>query len=138
MRDARAVRLPGVPFAPPTGEDLRRVAPRSKATTLRVAAPDRPGLLQQIAASLEALSLSIVGARITTVDGAVATEESAALDTFAGALLTRSAVQPDLASWLRPWVDAPPEAPPRTAEAEDAAAPVAAPMAADEEWCSIM
>ena len=60
------------------------------------------------------------------------------LDTFAGALLTRSAVQPDLASWLRPWVDAPPEAPPRTAEAEDAAAPVAAPMAADEEWCSIM
>ena len=62
----------------------------------------------------------------------------AALDTFAGALLTRSAVQPDLASWLRPWVDAPPEAPPRAAEAEDAAAPVAAPMAADEEWCSII
>ena len=63
----------------------------------------------------------------------------AALDTFAGALLTRSAVQPDLASWLRPWVDAPPEAPPRTAEAvsgaEDAAA---APAAADDEWCSIM
>ena len=60
----------------------------------------------------------------------------AALDTFAGALLTRSAVQPDLASWLRPWVDAPPEAPPRAAE--DAAAPAAAPAAADDEWCSIM
>ena len=36
-------------------------APR--ATTLRVAAPDRPGLLASIAASLDALSLSVVGAR---------------------------------------------------------------------------
>ena len=52
-------------------------APR--ATTLRVAAPDRPGLLQQIASSLDALSLSVVGARVSTVDGS---QETSAMDTF--------------------------------------------------------
>jgi len=52
---------------------------RALTTTLRVAAPDRPGLLQQIAASLDSLSLSVVGARVSTVDSA---DESSAVDTF--------------------------------------------------------
>ena len=50
-------------------DELRRAleaaagADAPRATTLRVAAPDRPGLLASIAASLDALSLSVVGAR---------------------------------------------------------------------------
>ena len=37
------------------------------ATTLRVCAPDRPGLLKDIAASFESLQLSIVGAKVAMV-----------------------------------------------------------------------
>ena len=45
-------------------------------TTLRVAAPDRPGLLKDIAASFENLNLSVVGARVAMVqdDDAVTAE----------------------------------------------------------------
>ena len=45
-------------------------------TTLRVAAPDRPGLLKDIAASFENLKLSVVGARVAMVqdDDAVTAE----------------------------------------------------------------
>ena len=46
-------------------------------TTLRVAAPDRPGLLKDIAASFENLKLSVVGARVAMVqdDDAVTDEK---------------------------------------------------------------
>jgi len=56
---------------------------RVSATTLQVTVPDRPGLLKQIIASLSSLSLSVVGAKIETVehDGVDAPSKTA-LDTF--------------------------------------------------------
>jgi len=75
----------GRPLTPAAREALQQAVydcvteERALTTTLRVAAPDRPGLLQQIAASLDALSLSVVGARVSTVDSA---DESSAVDTF--------------------------------------------------------
>mmetsp|Transcript_6302 Transcript_6302/g.18623 ORF Transcript_6302/g.18623 Transcript_6302/m.18623 type:complete len:406 (+) Transcript_6302:318-1535(+) len=75
----------GRPLTPGAREALQQAVydcvteQRALTTTLRVAAPDRPGLLQQIAASLDSLSLSVVGARVSTVDSA---DESSAVDTF--------------------------------------------------------
>lgn len=53
---------------------------RVSATTLQVTVPDRPGLLKQITTSLASLSLSIVGAKIETVDND--SSAKTALDTF--------------------------------------------------------
>jgi len=61
---------------------------RISATTLQVTVPDRPGLLKQITTSLASLSLSIVGAKIETVESTVneggfhSEQQKTALDTF--------------------------------------------------------
>lgn len=54
------------------------------ATTLQVTVPDRPGLLKQITTSLASLKLSIVGAKIETVEADELSESTqrTALDTF--------------------------------------------------------
>lgn len=53
------------------------------ATTLQVTVPDRPGLLKQITTSLTSLRLSIVGAKIETVEADdIDSQHKTALDTF--------------------------------------------------------
>lgn len=66
------------------GDFSRDGSPPSKisATTLQVTVPDRPGLLKQITTSLASLSLSIVGAKIETVDSSDFNQNKTALDTF--------------------------------------------------------
>ncbi|EGB02739.1 hypothetical protein AURANDRAFT_68609, partial [Aureococcus anophagefferens] len=119
-------------------DELRRAleaaagADAPRATTLRVAAPDRPGLLASIAASLDALSLSVVGARITTVDAPDAREPSAVdafdvVDADTGAPVLDPARLRRIEARLAEDIgDAPPPPPPRAAPAGDDAPRVAA------------
>jgi len=55
---------------------------KSTTTTLSVSVPDRPGLLKRIVASLDGLSLNVVGAKISTVVGGAAGTTRTAVDTF--------------------------------------------------------
>jgi len=56
---------------------------KSTTTTLSVSVPDRPGLLKRIVASLDSLSLNVVGAKISTVVGGAEPQITrTAVDTF--------------------------------------------------------
>ena len=79
MASTGAASVNSAKSAPASTSQERRIS----ATTLQVTVPDRPGLLKQITTSLASLSLSIVGAKIETVNSDNSNHyRKTALDTF--------------------------------------------------------